>query len=349
MIRYVFFLLSLLFLSACVTQSYEVQSVCEVTDVYNYVVKWEVSPRIEGEVEIFSSADPEKFDLRKPVGKELISKGRADIVIKGSLSRCYFLLIFPDNVRTIVGVRCQKFPTVENFRDIGGYVNADYHTLKWGRLYRSGKLDSISDIDAKRIAKMRVKTIIDLRSVVVNPHLSTTAGIKNQFHFPVIAQRSNPLPRVYRQQFKRGDAIVFMQDVFRDMVLMNKESFRRMFGVLLEEKNYPVILSCRYGNIQSSIATALVLGALDIPEQVIIEDYLLSNKYFNMRAVAAQAMTLPLESQDAITSMMVSDERYLNSALELIKRKYGSIKEFLHIELGVDENDCNRLKAILLE
>lgn len=349
MIRYVFFLLSLLFLSACVTQSYEVQSVCEVTDVYNYVVKWEVSPRIEGEVEIYSSPNPQKFDLKKPVGRELISKGRADIVIKGSLNRCYFLLKFPDNVETIVGVRCQKFPTVENFRDVGGYVNVDYHALKWGKLYRSGRLDSISEIDAKRVAKMKVKTIIDLRSQVVNSHVSTTTGIKNQFHFPIIAQRPDPLPLVYRQQFKRGDAIVFMQDVFRDMVLANNKSFRRMFDILLEEKNYPVILSCRYGNIQSSIAMALILGALDVPEQTIIDDYLLSNKYFNMRAVAAQAMTLPLESQDAITSMMVSDERYLNSAFEFIKRKYGSVKEFLRIELGMDEKDCNHLKAILLE
>lgn len=349
MIRCLPFFFTLFVLGGCATHSYEVQSVCEVTDVYNYVVKWEVSPHIEGEVEIYSSADPEHFNMKKPVSRELISKGRADIVIKGSLNRRYFLLSFPDDVKTIVGVRCQKFPTVENFRDLGGYLNTDSRVLKWGRLYRSGRLDSISDIDAKRIAKMRVRTFVDLRVHVDKPEVSSHTRIKNYVHFPVTARKSNPLPLIYTQRFKRGDAIIFMQDIFKDMLITNHESLRKMFDILLEPENYPVILSCRYGNIQSSLATALVLGALDIPEQTIMDDYLLSNRYFNMRVIAAQATKLPLESQDALTSMMVSDERYLNAAFDFIKRHYGSVKEYLYQELGVDEKDCNKLKTILLD
>lgn len=349
MIRFLPLLLLSFILSGCISQTYEVQSVCEVTDVYNYVVKWEVSPRMDGNVEIYSSADPERFDKRRPVAVELISKGRADIVIKGSLNRCYFLLCFPDGVQNVVGVRSQKFSSVENFRDVGGYLNTEMRSVKWGRLYRSGNFDSISPINAKRVAKMHVKTFIDLRTKLPQEEFCPLTHIPHFYHLPVLSKQHNPLPLILQQQFKRGDAIVFMQDVYREMLVINRESFREMFRLLLNNKNYPVILSCRYGNIQTSLATALILSALDIPEQVIMEDYLLSNKYFNMRRIAGIAMQLPLESQDAITSMMVSDERYLNSALDLLKRRYGSVAEYLRAELGIDEDDRNKLKAILLE
>ncbi|MEG1585649.1 MAG: tyrosine-protein phosphatase, partial [Bacteroidales bacterium] len=311
MMRFIplFFLYFLL--NACVSQSYDVQSVCEVTDVYNYVVKWEVSPRLDGNVEIFSSSDPEKFDMRKPIAVESISKGRAELVIKGTLNRCYFLLRFPDDIHTVVGVRSQKFETVQNFRDLGGYQNMERRTLKWGKLYRSGNFDAISPIEAKRIAKMKVKTFVDLRTVVKKEELSELTGIKNYHFFPVISGKADPLPLIYQQQFKRGDAVLFMQDVYCDMLFKSIPSLRSLFQELREEKNY----------VQASLASALVLSALDMPEQSIMDDYLLSNKFFNMRKVADSVMSLPLEAQDAITSMMVSDELYLNSALTFLKRR----------------------------
>lgn len=333
---------------SCMPQTYDVQSVCEVTDLYNYIVKWEVAPDMEGQVEIFSSNDPGNFDMDRPVAIENISKGRADIVIKGSLNRLYFLLQFNDEVRTIVGVRSQNFSSVENFRDIGGYVTLDKHKIKWGKLYRSGNLDSINNINAKRVRNMNVRTYIDFRTDSHKETLSPITGIKQYYHLPVIPVQKNPISLIMEHRFKRGDAIIYMQDVNREMILKCTDSFRQMFKLLEEEDNYPVILGCRYGISQTSIAVALVLIALDVPEQTIIEDYLLSNKYFNMRKVASIAWDMPLETQDAITSMMISDECYLMSAIDLIKSKYGSMDEYLSKELGVDEDCKKKLRAILL-
>ncbi|MEG1617086.1 MAG: tyrosine-protein phosphatase [Bacteroidales bacterium] len=338
-----------LLLCSCVSQSYDVQSVCEVTDLYNYVLKWEISPRMEGEVMIYSSNDPEKFDMRRCVAKEKISKGRADIVVKGSLDRRYFLLKFDDETTSVVGVRAQKLEMVENFRDMGGYLNNDHQTLKWGKLYRSGNIDSIRGVNAKRIEKMRVRTLLDFR---MNPFITEApkeTGIPHYENLPIRTTRQNALPLILQKKFKRGDAVIYMQDVSREMILISGDSFKRMFEILSEEKNYPVILSCKYGNLQTSIAAALVLYALDVPEQSIIDDYLLSNRYFNMRKLAVIAYDLPLEYQDAITSMIISDERYLMTAIDVVKRKYGSVNEYLKEELGVDEAYKNKLKAILLD
>lgn len=341
------FILSV-FLASCVSQSYEVQSVCEVTDLYNYVVKWEVDPFIEGKVYIYSSLDPDHFDLNAPAAIEDISRGRADLVIKGSLNRRYFLLRFNDAASSVVGVRAQKFDKVDNFRDMGGYYNEERRPLKWGKLYRSGALDSIDGTCATRVQRMNIHTLIDLR-MFPGEGLAPETGIKNYYSFPVYTDLQDPLPLIRMHQFKRGDALVFMQDVNAAMLLQAKHSFREMFQVLAQPDNYPVIISCNYGTLQTSLGIALVLSALDIPEHVIFEDYMLSNRYFNVRRIAYLGAELPLEIQDAITTMLVSDERYLRAAFQEITRRYGSMDQYLLKEMGVDQEFKKKLQSILLD
>lgn len=349
MIRYLLFLLLGIGFSGCVSQSYEVQSVCEVTELFNYVVKWEIRPLVEGEVVIYSSHNPDKFDMTHPVAKESISKGRADIVINGTLNRRYFLLCFPNDVQTVVGVRGQNMTSVQNFRDMGGYENIDHRTVKWGKLYRSGQLDSIIDVDVKRVERMNVKSLVDLRNPRFDQIGKTALKLKNYYWMPIQSYMPDPRPQIFSYKFKRGDAILFMQDIYQDMIISNKDNLREVFKLLQEEDNYPLVVACKYGNMQTSLVMALLLAAIEVPEQVIFDDYLLSNKYFDMRSISAIAANLPFESQDAITTMMTSEERYLNSAFQRIQREYGSVNAYLEQELGVDEAARNRLKEILLD
>ena len=47
----------------------------------------------------------------------------------------------PDHVSD----RNAAFERLFNFRDLGGYVAGDGRTIRWGRLYRSDGLQSITD------------------------------------------------------------------------------------------------------------------------------------------------------------------------------------------------------------
>ena len=55
----------LLALSACATHSADIDVACEIDPQNNYLLKWETTPRIEGEVQIYQSTDPERFDTEK--------------------------------------------------------------------------------------------------------------------------------------------------------------------------------------------------------------------------------------------------------------------------------------------
>ena len=43
---------------------------------------------------------------------------------------------------------------VRNFRDIGGYPTVDGGESRWGRVFRSGRLDETSDADRARIERI---------------------------------------------------------------------------------------------------------------------------------------------------------------------------------------------------
>ena len=51
-----------------------------------------------------------------------------------------------------------------NFRDLGGYAVADGGHVRWGRLYRSDSLHTITAADAPMLRDLGVHTAIDFRS-----------------------------------------------------------------------------------------------------------------------------------------------------------------------------------------
>lgn len=54
--------------------------------------------------------------------------------------------------------------SVQNFRDLGGYTSTNGKTVKWGKVFRSGELSSLSEWDSIRLDNLGIKTIIDLRT-----------------------------------------------------------------------------------------------------------------------------------------------------------------------------------------
>ena len=68
-----------------------------------------------------------------------------------------------------------------NFRDLGGYVTKDRNTLRTGLLFRSDDLWRLDDSDISQLMKLRLKSVIDLRS----ENEVTTRGFFPVDKFPI--------------------------------------------------------------------------------------------------------------------------------------------------------------------
>lgn len=55
--------------------------------------------------------------------------------------------------------------------------------------------------------------------------------------------------------------------------------YRKLFSLLQNEENIPLMFHCSAGKDRTGMAAALVLSSLGVDEETILDDYLLSNFY----------------------------------------------------------------------
>ena len=347
----VFLLCVYLLMFGCTSkQPYEIEAVCEVSEIYNYVVKWDTYPLMEGDVKIFTSLDPDHFNKDQPYKVAPISAGKADLMIKGSLRRRYFLLQFDEDHEIVVGVKSQGFKTIHNYRDFGGLKTENGRKIKWGKLYRSGNLDNVSDISARRIAYMGVKTWVDLRKGGMTEKINSQMNIETYHNIPM---STNVDPDLVRARLMNGsmtklDAVKEVQYILETMLTCT-ESLKKIFMVLEDPNSYPVIISCDYGLIQTSVFSTLLLHILEVPDYTIIDEYELNNQYFDMNNFARKYYRLSPRQQDVLTALVISDRKYINNMIENISVRYGSLDNYISKEIGLTKEDIQKIRTNLLQ
>ncbi|MDZ4907294.1 hypothetical protein GNF64_16560 [Clostridium perfringens] len=110
----------------------------------------------------------------------------------------------------------------------------------------------------------------------------------------------------------------------------------------------PIVQHCTAGKDRTGIGSALVLLALGVPEETVIEDYLLTNVYrSNMNEALFKSLGNLLTDEDSKEIFKVFMEvrkEYIESALNAIKERYGSIDEYLEKEYGFNKEKRARLQ-----
>ena len=130
--------------------------------------------------------------------------------------------------------------------------------------------------------------------------------------------------------------------VYRIVEQMNRELISNY------TKEYRRIIHCSSGKGRTGIVSALVLASLGVDEDIIMEDYRLSNDYFNIPAASRYAYQLPARSQEAITTLFSAREDFLNAAIEEMERRYGDTDTYLQRGIGLTKEERKRLQDILL-
>ncbi|MET4215817.1 protein-tyrosine phosphatase [Bradyrhizobium sp. LB7.2] len=231
-----------------------------------------------------------------------------------------------------------------NFRDLGGYPTADGRTTRWRHIFRSNHLGQLTVADIEIVRALGVRSAFDFRGVE-----ERTAGVcvVNE-----IAVHSLPIePTVVaalRAELARGSltapvALELMRESYRNYVRHNTASFRNLFGYLLEDRA-PLVIHCTAGKDRTGFASALILHALGVADEVIAEDYLLTNQHYKRDATAAT--DLPEDVRNAIGNV---DASYLAAAFEAVGKEYGDLETYLRDGLKLGTPEQTALKARYLQ
>jgi protein-tyrosine phosphatase len=337
-------------LSACSLHTPEIQTLCLRDDIGNYIIKWETNPPLEGTMRLYVSDTPGNFDRSNPVSYINIGEGITRYVTDDNITRKYFLLSFNDKYAKMVASRFVPMDSVRNLRDLGGYASyRNKKEIRWGKVFRSGKIGALSVRDSVKLNKLEIKTIIDLRMEeerVASPAGYTKADI---IHIPVSTGKwPGILARINEGRVRKGDGVVFMEDLYIQYVEEGKEQFGRALAVFEDKDNYPIAISSSLGKDRVGFLAALLLAALDIPEEAILNDYLATNDFLDLNLFDARVQGLNSDAQQTLTVLLSANPAFLDLAFQKIKKEYGSVKEYLANELHFSERQQNKLKEILL-
>jgi protein-tyrosine phosphatase len=243
-----------------------------------------------------------------------------------------------------------------NLRDLGGYATADGRQVKWQTLYRSGAIYRLSADDRAALRRLGITAICDLRTPDERQHRPMDWHDVQEVHYfggvPLksgaqLEQLLTASSTLQQQMLER------MHTVYRRLPFEQAPSYRHLFSMLTAGR-VPLLFNCSAGKDRTGLAAALLLTALGVPRETIVEDYLLSNETAEallemmMDRNPRYAALLAIDPQ-ALAPVLTAQHAYLDIAFAEIDRVCGSFETYMAEQLGVDAAGHDALRHLLLD
>jgi len=251
-----------------------------------------------------------------------------------------------------------------NTRDIGGYQTSDLRAIRTGQIIRSENLSRLTASDFQKLEEIGVKTVIDLRTDREHDHAPTVWQGDNPprfYHFPV-GDAQNDWFKAQRRmirndRFTEEQSLEHMVEGYRMIADVGPSSYQKLMDVVLDQSNWPVLIHCNAGKDRAGIAVTLILEALGVDRETIMEEFLLTNE---MSRAEEKAAFLSKErrkssigkrmgrgpSASAWFQILGVQPEMLEAFYVSVDEQYGSMDAFL-TELGVDQDARSALAASL--
>ena len=238
---------------------------------------------------------------------------------------------------------------VQNFRDLGGYETSDGARVRWRTVFRSSSLSEATPGDVQRLRDLGLSLVLDLRS---DEELERT-GI-SALHDHGVEHRHVPYRRNLRTSAERlamrsrtGPDLDYLSGI-EDSI----PAIGRVFAAIADAgEGLAVAFNCEGGKDRTGVTAALLLRTLGVPDETIVEDYVLTREYLTMwRDLSDEELEERGKQWDIelTRAMLDAAPRTMESLLRGIDARYGSTAPLLALG-GVDEPLIARLRERLLE
>jgi protein-tyrosine phosphatase len=243
-----------------------------------------------------------------------------------------------------------------NFRDLGGYRTQDGRSVKWRKIFRSGSMAGVTAADQQQLAKLSIRTICDLRTIherESDPCIWHQAS-KVTYWARDYVEGFGELRRLMASPLStRQDARNAMIEGYRRLPLQQAPGYRELFKRLAAGE-VPLAFNCSAGKDRAGTGAALILSALGVPRETVLEDYLLTDRIVDFKSLFMERAqqrqsSLVSQSEEIVAAVLGTDVAYLNAALDTVEREHGSVAGYVHRVLGVNEDALLKMQEQLLE
>lgn len=246
---------------------------------------------------------------------------------------------------TLPNSRVLPLKGASNFRDLGGYRGIDGHTLRWGRVYRSDHLAELNDADRTLLQSIGLRRSLDFRGERERSAQPYHVSGITQWQLPIepsVVQRMQDVVAA-GSRLTAGVVSELMKELYRALVNEQSSRFAEFFEIVLQEDS-PVVFHCTAGKDRTGFAAALLLSALGVQRQHIMEDYLLTNAVYRHPPIT-RSDTPP----EALAVLWTVQASFLEAAWDVIDRDHGGMERYLSQQVRLSASALQTLRNRLLE
>lgn len=269
------------------------------------------------------------------------SKGKFLVKLKND-SVHYFFKFVTDKYDMILSEYHLPMEGGYNFRDLGGIKNKEGKSIKWGKVFRSDDLYNLTDADLKYLSSIPLITIVDFRSAdeikAAPDRLPSSVKVDYQCS---ISPGNLMQEKDEMKNFSAAKINEAMENLNKLLVTDSVaiDEYMKFFSLLQNESNLPLMFHCTAGKDRTGMGAALLMFALDVDKDIIVNEYMASNKFLGDK------YALYVARNPNLKSIFEVKKNFLEAGLKLIEEKYGDINNFLIDVLHVD---LEKLKSIYL-
>lgn len=252
-----------------------------------------------------------------------------------------------------------RLPGSPAFRDLGGLTTADGRRLAPRRLFRADALHSPAIDRDGLLPGLGLRLVCDLRGAEERQLarcLHWLDPAPRSLHVELSADLAVPAAPFVRRMIAAPDpeaAMSLMQLTYASMPHAAVSRLHVLFDALAAGE-WPAVIHCTAGKDRTGFTVALLLASLGVDRDDIYADYLLGSRRDPLAVDSPSSQFLTrLLGRD-----MVPDEarlmhgvrrEYLDASMEAIERGWGSLPDYLHRGLGLDETRLAQLRGQFLE
>lgn len=278
--------------------------------------------------------------------------------------RWYFEVQGTDGAGVIAATRQFVLDGTENVRDLGGYATDDGRSVAWGKVFRADDLSELTPAAVEKMETADVQTVVDFRGVdeIGEDGVAPVSDGIEVINLPVLDETTQALAEALTGVMQGADPAVVdemlgggeSQRIKDESFVAQLEQPETMAGYgetlrLIADSPGAVMYHCTAGKDRTGMMSALLLGLLGVPDETIVEDFVLSNEYLSDHYSQTYAF---LESQgvdvELIRPLTEQSASNIQPVLDAVQNQYGGWDSFATDVLNLDSATIDRLRDSVL-
>lgn len=229
--------------------------------------------------------------------------------------------------------------TIENCRELGGYLTETGQPTKWHSFLRSSEMNKITNEDIDFLREYGVKTVIDLRRKDEIEKSKNPLSEMDDFDYHNISFHAGNVGDITKYAATKENFT--MGDFYVDL-LKQHHIVKDLFQTIYFAKEGAILFHCRVGKDRTGVLAMLLLGLAGVSKKDIVSNYEVS--FTNL-----ESLHEAVEKFDHISSdYFLSRRENIIKAYHYVIDHYGTFENYLKT-VGINEEMLDGIKARLIE